>query len=186
MELDLCTGVSLSPAVDAGGGRLELNEDSVHIWLVDPSDVFPMGEGGGGEDGVANDERNALVKVLCPVELGRYEALVRGKRYEAADSFLLARALLRGTLSRYCSGVPPSDWVFTTNEHGRPQLSMDGDPRLPPEMEGLRFNLSHCPGLVCCGVALGRDVGVDAEPIKERRFASSALRIPPFTIHFMP
>lgn len=136
MELDPSTGVSLSSAADVSDGRLELNEDCVHIWLVDPSDVFPMGEGGDGKDGVANDERKSLVKVLCPVELGRYEALVRGKRFEAADSFLLARALLRGTLSRYCSGVPPSDWVFTTNEHGRPQLSMGEDPRLPPRNEG--------------------------------------------------
>ena len=72
---------------------------------------------------------------------------------------LVARALVRTTLSRYCD-VPPEAWVFARNSHGRPEVV--GPTGAPP----LRFNLSHARGLVACIVTLDREVGADVERTK--------------------
>ncbi len=83
----------------------------------------------------------------------RIESLARRKREQA-----MSGALLRHTLSRYCS-VHYRDWKFTYNDFGRPEIA-PGLTSLP-----LRFNLSHTSGLIACGVTLGRDVGVDVESL---------------------
>jgi hypothetical protein len=155
-------------------GRLELGEDSVHVWFVDPQEV------GLGEEGNLNKQKHdELIKVLGDSELVRYEALVQGRRQDQADSFLLARSLLRNTLSRYCPSISPKEWHFKANQHGRPELWFGEEQKmaekLPRELRSLRFNLSHCSGLVCCALSLGRDVGIDAEPIKQRRQVSLPL-----------
>jgi 4'-phosphopantetheinyl transferase len=104
----------------------------------------------------------ALAERLRPFEglLGRDEHTA-AQRYKRADDrvrFVLARALARVMLSR-CAAVSPQEWRFRLTRHGRPELDMDG------ELAGLRFNVSHTQGLVACGVAVGRDIGVDAEHI---------------------
>jgi 4'-phosphopantetheinyl transferase len=76
--------------------------------------------------------------------------------------FLLTRALVRTTLSRYAS-VAPADWQFITNVHGRPEL-LDR----PYGVPDLRFNLSHTEGLIACAVTIGREVGVDVEHVGRR------------------
>lgn len=68
--------------------------------------------------------------------------------------FLLTRALLRTTLSRY-RPHPPQRWRFVANRYGRPAVAE------PPC--ALNFNLSHTHGLVVCAVSGGRTVGVDVE-----------------------
>ena len=73
--------------------------------------------------------------------------------------FLLTRALVRTTLSRYCA-MPPADWRFIANVHGRPEI-LDR----PAGVPDLRFNLSHTEGLIACAVTIGREVGVDVEHI---------------------
>jgi 4'-phosphopantetheinyl transferase len=73
------------------------------------------------------------------------------------DAFLLTRALVRTTLSRY-AGVAPADWRFIANVHGRPEI-LDR----PAAVPDLRFNLSHTDGLIACAVTIGREVGVDVE-----------------------
>ena len=74
-------------------------------------------------------------------------------------SFLLTRALVRTTLSRYAS-VAPADWRFIANLHGRPEI-LDR----PAGVPDLRFNLSHTDGLIACAVTIGREVGVDVEHV---------------------
>ena len=74
-------------------------------------------------------------------------------------AFLLTRALVRTTLSRYAS-IRPADWQFIANVHGRPELL---DP--PSGVPDLRFNISHTDGLIACAVTIGREVGVDVEHI---------------------
>ena len=76
--------------------------------------------------------------------------------------FLLTRALVRTTLSRYAA-VPPAEWTFIANTHGRPEI-LDR----PPGVPDLRFNLSHTDGLIACAVTVGREVGVDVEHIQRR------------------
>lgn len=74
------------------------------------------------------------------------------------DQCLIARVLLRTTLSRYL-GEDPGEWRFRTNKFGKPEIESSGSPSL------LRFNLSHCAGLVVCAVTIGREIGVDCENI---------------------
>jgi 4'-phosphopantetheinyl transferase len=102
---------------------------------------------------------------LAPSHLLEYETLLsteeraRWLRFIPADSrlqFLVARALLRTTLSRF-DATPPAAWVFRMNAWGRPEIATDAG------AHRLRFNLSHATGLVACIVASGREVGVDTE-----------------------
>jgi 4'-phosphopantetheinyl transferase len=106
-----------------------------------------------------------LVLVQEPALLAQYtellspperERLARIVHDETRHQYLVSRALVRTTLSRYAP-VAPQSWEFAFNEYGRPELAggqTDVD---------LRFNLSHTHGLVACAVALGRNVGIDVE-----------------------
>jgi 4'-phosphopantetheinyl transferase len=93
--------------------------------------------------------------------------------------FLLTRALVRTTLSRYAP-VAPADWQFIANVHGRPEL-VDR----PAGVPDLRFNLSHTEGLIACAVTIGREVGVDVEHVGRRLTQDIAERFfaPPEVAH---
>lgn len=116
-------------------------------------------------DLLATANANALAQLeayralLSPEEHERMTRLVfdRDRR-----RFLLTRALVRTTLSRYAP-VAPADWQFIANVHGRPEI-LDRQRGVPD----LRFNLSHTDGLVACAVTIGREVGIDVEHIGRR------------------
>lgn len=74
--------------------------------------------------------------------------------------YLITRALLRTTLSRYAD-MAPEEWTFVTNAHGRPAISNSG-------ITGLTFNLSHSRKLVALAVARHCEVGVDTEDTLSR------------------
>jgi 4'-phosphopantetheinyl transferase len=99
-----------------------------------------------------------------PSLLGAYQAWLspeeraRKDRYffeHSRREYLLTRALVRFTLSRYAP-VLPAAWRFRANAYGCPAIDL-------PDYRALRFNLSNTAGLVACVVALDRDVGVDVE-----------------------
>ena len=94
--------------------------------------------------------------------LSREELVQRSRFIPGAlpRDFTAARALVRTTLSRYAD-VPPREWKFGRTARGRPYVSS-------PRGSLLEFSLSHTNGLVCCGVAVARDVGVDAEWLERR------------------
>jgi 4'-phosphopantetheinyl transferase len=75
--------------------------------------------------------------------------------------FLLTRALVRTTLSRYAD-VDPRDWQFASNKHGCPEVA---GPAGAPKLE---FNLSNTTGLVAIIVARSMHVGVDVEWMDRR------------------
>ncbi len=123
--------------------RLTLPEDEVHLWLACPEEI---------QD---------------PDLLARYHAImspeeaVKQKRFHFErhrHQYLITRAIIRTQLSRYAP-VAPADWVFETNEYGRPHIAPVHD--VPP----LHFNLSHTDGLIACAIVLGREVGVDVEDV---------------------
>lgn len=70
--------------------------------------------------------------------------------------FLITRALIRSTLSDYFP-LEPTDWRFGKNSYGKPEISF------PDNIGPVRFNLSHCEGLILCGIAREHDIGVDVE-----------------------
>jgi 4'-phosphopantetheinyl transferase len=116
-----------------------------HLWLLRP-------------DGFADPDRLASVLgALTGDELARAD---RFRIPEGRRDYLLTRALVRDTLSRYAD-VPPSAWRFEPGPHGRPEIAG------PERALGLAFNVSHTPGLVACAVA-ARPVGVDVEDLGRR------------------
>jgi 4'-phosphopantetheinyl transferase len=121
--------------------------NAVHVDLVHTDSVD------------ASTHQEAYRALLSSDELERMSRLIfeRDRR-----RFLLTRALVRTMLSRYAS-VPPAQWAFVANVHGRPEIS--ARPRGVPD---LRFNLSHTDGLIACAVTIGREVGVDVEHIGRR------------------
>jgi 4'-phosphopantetheinyl transferase len=72
------------------------------------------------------------------------------------DRFVTGRVLARLMLSE-TDATPPSDWVFSIDDRGRPHVSGR------PPGTGPAFSITHTAGLVACAVALWGEVGVDAE-----------------------
>lgn len=75
-------------------------------------------------------------------------------------SFIAARGILREILGRYLR-TPPELVRFGYNAYGKPMLRDAGE--RPP----LRFNVSHSGGLALYAVAVGREVGVDVESLRD-------------------
>jgi len=137
--------------------------DEVHLWIAETS--------------AAHDpaRREGYARLLSPEEAAR---LARFRHAGARDEFLVGRALVRTTLSRYAR-LAPEAWCFRLNAHGRPDIAEypDGSPRLI-------FNLSHTRGLVVCAVTVARELGVDVEytgrvmtrDIADRFFAPAEVR----------
>lgn len=99
---------------------------------------------------------DAYRSMMSADEHGRMARFVFEKDRRA---FLLTRALVRTSLSRYAS-IAPADWRFIANAHGRPEI-LDR----PGGVPDLRFNISHTDGLIACAITIGREVGVDVEHI---------------------
>jgi len=117
--------------------------NEIHVWYV-------------FSDRVTDAELLARYEaLLSPEEKARRERFLQAKdRHQQ----LIARALVRTTLSRYAE-VPPGAWTFTPNAYGRPEIS-------GPIKTELRFNLSHTRGMVVCAVGWNREIGVDVEHIE--------------------
>lgn len=71
--------------------------------------------------------------------------------------YLVTRALLKTTLSRYAADTQPIDWRFAKNEFGKPFL----DPS--KHAQKLHFNLSHCENFIVLAICFEAPIGVDAE-----------------------
>lgn len=100
-------------------------------------------------------------EILTLRRLLSVDELERAGRFHFArdrDHYTVARAVLRVILGRY-TGLPPASLRFKYNSFGKP--SLDGCEG------GVRFNLSHSGGLALYAVALGREVGVDVEQLKD-------------------
>jgi 4'-phosphopantetheinyl transferase len=114
-------------------------------------------------------------RITDPLLLARYRQLLTEEElsrqvrfYFEPDRhrFLITRALLRTTLSRYAD-IPPERWRFVTNAYGRPYVANEG-------AAGLTFNLSHTRKLVVLAVTRGCELGVDTE--------DTVTRTPPLAI----
>ena len=123
----------------------ELGKDAVHIWFAFPKDI----------------QTPALLQRYH--QLLNHEEAVQQKRFHFErhrHAYLVTRALVRTTLSRYAR-VRPQDWVFEKNQYGRPEIARNHE-NVPP----IHFNLSHTDGLIVCAVTHEREIGVDVEDIK--------------------
>ncbi len=129
-----------------------------HVWLTFPEAI--------SDGNILEDYR----QLLSPAEIERLGEIGSARvRHE----YLVTRALVRTTLSRYLA-VRPEDWEFEASGGGRPEIAL-------PSASRLRFNLSHTRGVVACLVTEAIDAGVDVENMErsldveglaERRFAA--------------
>jgi 4'-phosphopantetheinyl transferase len=82
----------------------------------------------------------------------------------AADRrrYLVARALVRTTLSRYTS-IDPAALIFSANAYGKPHIE-----ETQSELSQLTFNLSHTQGLIALAITKTLAIGVDVESVCAR------------------
>ncbi len=130
-------------------GIIALEPDEVHLWFA-----FP--------DGIQDTSLLSEYKQLLIPEEREKQQRFYFERHR--HQYLVARALVRTTLSRY-TGIKPRLLEFSKNRYGRPDLILHEG--LPP----IRFNLSHTDGLIACAVVLNQDIGVDVEDMERREIS---------------
>ncbi len=113
--------------------------DDVHVWKT-PLDLDSA-------------QLDPLAVLLSPAEQAR---AARFRFERDRRRFIAARGFLRSLLGRYL-GANPRAIEFTLNDYGKPAI----------EGAAIRFNLSHSHGLALAAFALGREVGIDVEQIRE-------------------
>lgn len=109
---------------------------------------------------VVPPEQRLTGSVLWALDAAERARVARLRRPADQWLYLCAHTLLRRVLSGHAPVEPP-DWRFETRREGKPALCRHHHPGL----QSLRFNLSHCPGLVAVVVAHDREVGVDVEHV---------------------
>ncbi|MBQ4839736.1 4'-phosphopantetheinyl transferase family protein [Pseudoalteromonas luteoviolacea] len=114
---------------------------------------------------IAKDEQ-----ITCPELLDQYKLMLSDEErahylrfiYDGhRHQYLVTRALVRCTLSRYCPDIAPHQWQFKKSRFGKPAIVN----RLNAP---LYFNLSHTKGAVVLAVNYVGEVGVDIEWIQRR------------------
>jgi 4'-phosphopantetheinyl transferase len=112
-------------------------------------------------DAVADGDADLLAR------LDAREAAQAARFVHAADrqAYLGAHALLRTLLSRAIANArAPAAWRFVEGDRGKPRLAPGQSSR------DLRFNLSHCRGMVAVAMAPGAEVGIDVEALERHDF----------------
>jgi 4'-phosphopantetheinyl transferase len=120
---------------------LKLGPDEVHVWRASLNSSTASIE--------------SLLEILDPDEQRRADKY-HFKRDR--ERFIVARGALRHILSRYLA-IAPARIRFTYSPYGKPGLA--------GEMNQLSFNLSHSNEVALYAVALGCEVGLDIEFIRE-------------------
>ena len=120
---------------------MNIREGEVHMWLTYDQDI---------RDTHLLDEYHTTLNVEESQQQRRFHFEKHRHQY------LIARALVRSTLSLYVNAIKPAQWEFDKNRYGKPFVK--NAISLP-----LQFNLSHTEGLIVLGVTLNREIGVDVE-----------------------
>ncbi|CAK0738564.1 hypothetical protein CVIRNUC_001061 [Coccomyxa viridis] len=140
--------------------KLHLAAGDVHLWWLFPEDV--------------TDER--LLRTYEGLLTSEEHAhMLDGSSPAVRKERLLARVLVRTTLSRYCEGaVAPQALNFARNAAGKPRLQWNGG--FTAQGTPLHFSLSHTEALLGCAVTAGALVGLDVEET-QRRTRGDPLRL---------
>ncbi|HLK32075.1 MAG TPA: 4'-phosphopantetheinyl transferase superfamily protein [Terriglobales bacterium] len=119
-----------------------LSRNEVHVWLVP----------------IAPDCVEPLSPLLAPAERARASQF---RFARDSQQFIVACASRRILLGEYLN-MDPLTLRFGEGANGKPFL-LDGSHR-----SRLRFNTSHCQGLVIHAFASDREVGIDIESVSDR------------------
>jgi 4'-phosphopantetheinyl transferase len=126
-------GLAGQPTLASGSGRVD-------VWLTCLCEM-------------CRDRESDCLQFLSKVERAKWNRFVAE---DARLQYLVSRALVRTTLSRYAE-VSAQDWEFEVNRYGRPHISG------PQAKHRIQFNLSNTTGLVVCAVVRDSGVGIDVE-----------------------
>ena len=129
---------------------MELPGNEIHLYFSYPEQISDPGLLDQYESLLTDNERVNMSRL--------YYARHR-------HQYLVTRALVRTCLSAYFQ-VEPGDWRFGKNDYGKPEINF------PEKSDDIRFNISHCEGLVMCGITRCHDIGVDVEDVKRSTSAS--------------
>jgi 4'-phosphopantetheinyl transferase len=127
--------------------RIELAADEIHLWCAFHPEISDRRLLGEYERLLTADEQQQRSRFVFPRDRHRY---------------LVTRALVRTTLSRYAH-VPPTQWTFRANAFGRPEIA-----NTHSHAQRLAFNVSHSSDLTVVAVGLERALGVDTENVRTR------------------
>lgn len=130
--------------VDHTVSRLTLNNNALHVWVIEPAKV---------RDGKLLDSLKGL---LSNTEI---EKVQRYRLAKAKHTALITRAFVRLVLSQY-TNVPAQKWSFNIGAHGKPEINR---PPIP-----LSFNLSHNDDLIICAVSMDKKIGCDIENLSRK------------------
>lgn len=121
--------------------------ENIDLWCAYPDDLLEP------------DAREAAISLLDAEERTRAD---RFRFDDRRREHIATHALKRIALSAAAS-LPPQDWRFLENKHGKPSIDHRSDPDT-----GLRFNLSNSRELVICLVArsprAGTETGAEIHP----------------------
>jgi len=122
---------------------IKLADNEIHLWFT-----FP--------DKMTDNRLLTQYQQLLNVEEHR-----RWQRFHFTKhqhQYLMTRALIRTTLSRYLKGSP-KQWQFSKNNYGKPALYPS---------QNLFFNLSNTETLIVCALSRQQDIGVDIETLQHK------------------
>jgi len=119
-----------------------MQREDLHLWFVFAEQIREPSLLGSYRRLLTPEERAQEVRFRDPRDQHRY---------------LLTRALVRTTLSRYVD-LPPESWRFVPDEFGRPHIATEG-----VQASDLSFNIAHTRDTIVLGIARGRALGVDVE-----------------------
>ncbi len=122
----------------------ELKNNQVHIWKININNK-------------ALDVSHLYSNVLSVDERRRAGRL---RSENDKRRFVISRGLLRENLGNYM-GAAPAEIVFTYNDHGKPDIKSEHNPK------NIKFNVSHSRNLAIYAICLEREIGVDLEYIRD-------------------
>jgi 4'-phosphopantetheinyl transferase len=124
-----------------------LGNNEIHLWITSCEDPLVLG--------MATTYRQFLTHAEREQESRFYSGRDRHR-------YLVTRALVRSTLSKYAPNLP-QEWRFEVNAHGRPRL-MNSCAATP----GIDFNISHTDSLIVLALSCDRTLGIDVENVIAR------------------
>ena len=112
----------------------------LHLWLI-----------------TLTGEAESFLAVLSSDEKDRAGRI---QHHASRNRFCIARGAVRMILGDYLD-MDPQDIRFRYGHVGKPEIAY-------PETD-VRFNLSHSDDLALLGLASDQDIGIDLEPVRERK-----------------
>ncbi len=120
---------------------LNLPAAEIHLWFCRPYEL--------------ELDHAYLTLLQATLDADELQRMRRFKFERHRQQFCVSHAMTRWVLSHYAN-LPPEQWQFDKNEHGKPFVSNGA-------YRDLQFNLSHTDGLQLLAVRRALPVGADVE-----------------------